>query len=89
MIREATAMKLRQNLGQLLSEVEYRQDSVLITKGGKPVAALVDVGLFQKIRALRGEFERLVGELGQAYQGVPEETAQAEISQAIKAARRK
>ena len=29
MIREATAMKVRQNLGELLNEVQYRGDSIL------------------------------------------------------------
>ena len=31
MIREATATKVRKNLGELLNEVQYRRDSVLIT----------------------------------------------------------
>ena len=36
MIREAPAMTVRQNLGELLNEVQYRQGKVLITKAGKP-----------------------------------------------------
>ena len=36
MIREATAMTVRNNLGELLNEVQYRGYSVMITKGGKP-----------------------------------------------------
>jgi prevent-host-death family protein len=43
MIHKATAMSVRQNLGELLNGVQYRHDSVLITKAGKPVAALVDI----------------------------------------------
>jgi prevent-host-death family protein len=88
MIREAPAMTVRQNLGELLNEVQYRQDSILITKGGKPVAALVDIMLFDKIRAMRGEFDRLVDKIGTAYQGVDENTANAEIAEAIAAVRR-
>jgi len=37
MIREAPAMTVRQNLGELLNEVQYRHGKVLITKAGKPV----------------------------------------------------
>jgi prevent-host-death family protein len=88
MIREAPAMTVRQNLGELLNEVQYRQDSILITKGGKPVAALVDIMLFDKIRAMRGEFDRLVEKIGKAYQGVDENTANAEIAEAVVAVRR-
>lgn len=88
MIREAPAMTVRQNLGELLNEVQYRQDSILITKGGKPVAALVDIALFEKIRTMRAEFDRLVEKIGTAYQGEDENTANAEIAEAIAAVRR-
>jgi prevent-host-death family protein len=88
MIREATAMKVRQNLGELLNEVQYRRDSVLVTRGGKPVAALVDIGLFEKIRLLENEFDRLTAELARAYEGIDPETATKEIDEAVKAARR-
>ncbi|RJP18040.1 MAG: type II toxin-antitoxin system Phd/YefM family antitoxin [Deltaproteobacteria bacterium] len=88
MIREATAMKVRQNLGELLNEVQYRRDSVLVTKGGRPVAALVDIGLFEKIRLLDKEFDRLTAELARAYEGVDPAIAGQEINEAVKAARR-
>ncbi len=88
MIREATAMKVRQNLGELLNEVRYRRDSILVTKGGKPVAALVDIDLFQKIRLLDTEFDRLTAELAKIYEGIDPETAAKEIGEAVKAARR-
>jgi prevent-host-death family protein len=88
MIREATAMIVRQNLGEILNEVQYRHDSVLITKGGKPVAALVDIGLFEKIRLMRTEFERMSSELATAYADVDQATAEAEIAEAVKVAKR-
>jgi prevent-host-death family protein len=88
MIREASAMKVRKNLGELLNEVQYRRDSILVTKGGKPVAALVDIGLFEKIRLLEKEFDRLTAELAKAYEGVDPAAAEKEIEEAVKAARR-
>lgn len=42
MITEISAVNLRQNLSEMLKQVQYRHDSVLINKDGKPVAALVD-----------------------------------------------
>ena len=87
MIREATAMTVRQNLGEILNEVQYRHDSVLITKGGKPVAALVDIGLFEKIRLMRAEFDRMSAELATAYSGVEQATAEAEVAEAVAAAK--
>jgi len=89
MIREATAMTVRQNLGELLNEIQYRHDQVLITKGGKPVAAMVDVALFDKIRLMRNEFDRLTLDLAKSYQGVSPDVAEREIAQAVAAARKR
>jgi prevent-host-death family protein len=88
MIRESSAVAARQNLGDLLNQVQYRNDSVLITKDGKPVAALVDVALFERIRRLRDEFMRLTDVLGGAYRNVDPAAAQAEIDEAVRAARK-
>ncbi len=88
MIQKATAMSVRQNLGELLNGVQYRHDNVLITKAGKPVAALVDIELFEKIRAMRQHFDRLSAELAQTYQGVNKKIAEAEIAEALKKTRR-
>ncbi|GAB1233627.1 type II toxin-antitoxin system prevent-host-death family antitoxin [Ferrigenium sp. UT5] len=89
MIKEATAMSVRQNLGDLLNGIQYGHDQIVITKGGKPVAAMVDTALFDKIRLMKREFERLTDELASAYQGVDEYIAQQEIDAAIKHARKR
>ena len=47
---QASAVSFRQNLGEMLNQVQYRHDSVVINKDGKPVAALVDARLFERIR---------------------------------------
>ena len=89
MMKETPAVTLRQNLGELLNEVQYRKDTVVITRDGKPVAALVDMQLFEKIHAFREDFEQLLKELRQAYKGVDSETALKEIDEAAAAARGK
>lgn len=87
MIRKSTAVAARQNLGDLLNQVQYRNDSVVITKDGKAVAALVDVELFERIRRLREDFLELTDRLGESYAGVPAEVAGREIDEAVTAAR--
>ncbi len=87
MIKEATAMSVRQNLGELLNGIQYGHDQIVITKGGKPVAAMVDAALFQKICLMKREFARLTDELAVAYQGVDAGVAQEEIDVAVLAAR--
>lgn len=89
MIKEATAMMVRQNLGELLNSIQYGHDQVVITKGGKPVAAMVDADLFQKICLLKQEFNRVTDELAAAYAGVDQEVAEKEIAAAVRAVRKR
>lgn len=89
MIREATAMTVRQNLGELLNEVQYRHDSVLITKGGKPVAAMVDVALFEKIRVMRDDFDIHCAEIAASFKELPQDKGLAIAEEAASWARKK
>ena len=88
MITETSAVAFRQNLGEMLNLVQYRNDSVLIKKDGKPVAALIDAKLFERIRRMQERFDALCDRLAMTYDGVPEEAALAEIEQATSLARR-
>jgi prevent-host-death family protein len=88
MIRKSTAVAARQNFGDLLNQVQYRNDSVLITKDGKPVAALVDVEMFERIRRMREDFLTLTDRIGQSYAGVNPEIAAHEIAEALTYARK-
>ena len=89
MRREASAMMVRQNLGELLNHVQFRGDSVVVTKDGKPVAALVDYELLERIRRMRDAFLRITDELGQVYAGVDPKTVEADVREAVTAVRRK
>lgn len=88
MLREATAMNVRQNLGELLNEVQYRHDHIVITKAGKQVAALVDMATFERMRRKNdGEFERMWAEFSKGFDDLTEEQAQALANEALQEAR--
>ena len=88
MQREATAMTVRQNLGELLNEVQYRHDSVVITKSGKPVAAMVDMATYERTRRKNdGEFERLWAEFSKGFEDLTEEQQMALATEAVAEAR--
>lgn len=87
MITETNAVTFRQNLGEMLNQVQYRNDSIVINKDGKPVAALVDARLFGRIRQMQERFDALTRRLADAYSGVPQEEGLAEIEAAVRAAR--
>jgi prevent-host-death family protein len=83
MITETSAVNFRQNLGEMLSQVQYRHDSVVINKDGKPVAALVDARLFARIRRMQERFDALCQRIEAGFAGVPEAEGMAEIEAAI------
>jgi prevent-host-death family protein len=89
MQREAPAMMVRQNLGELINEVQYRHDRIVITKAGRPVAALIDMALYERIRRMDEEFAVMADELAAAFAGVPEAEGSALLDEALRAARRK
>jgi prevent-host-death family protein len=67
----------------MLNQVQYRNDSIIIHKDGKPVAALVDAELFARIRRMRDRFDALSTRSTDAYADVPVEEGLAEIDSAV------
>jgi len=47
--------KLRNHLASAISEVNEKKDFLVITKGGKPVAGLVDLDTLEDIEALNSK----------------------------------
>jgi prevent-host-death family protein len=83
MITQTNAVSFRQNLGEMLNQVQYRHDSVIINKDGKPVAALVDARLFERIRRMQARFDALSQRIELGFANVPEAEGLAEIDAAI------
>jgi prevent-host-death family protein len=82
MITETSAVSFRQNLGEMLNQVQYRHDSVVINKDGKPVAALIDARLFERIRRMQARFDALCQRIESGFANVPEAEGLAEINAA-------
>jgi prevent-host-death family protein len=60
MTHTITAIKARQNLGELLSRVSIKHDEFIIERGGKPMAAVISV---EKLEQLREAARRHLGQL--------------------------
>lgn len=87
MITQTSAVTFRQNLGEMLNQVQYRQDSIVINKDGKPVAALVDARLFERIRRMQGRFDALCQRIEAGFATVPQTDGLGEIDAAVAAER--
>lgn len=83
MITETNAVTFRQNLGEILNQVRYRHDSVVINKDGKPVAVLVDIRLFERIRRMQDRFDALCRRIEKGFSDVPETEGLEEIAAAV------
>jgi prevent-host-death family protein len=83
MVIEVNAVNFRQNLGEMLNQVRYRNDNIVINKDGKPVAALVDAELFARIRRMRERFDALCNRIAESYAETPVDEGLAEIEAAV------
>jgi PHD/YefM family antitoxin component YafN of YafNO toxin-antitoxin module len=75
------AVNFRQNLGEMLNQVQFRSDSIVINKDGKP--ALVDAELFARIRRMRDRFDALSNRIAESYAEVLIEEGLAEIDSLV------
>ena len=79
MITDTNVAIFRRKLAEMLNRVHFCRDTIVIKKGGKPVAALVDARLFERIRRMRLRSDALAGRLARAYANVAEQEGLAEI----------
>ena len=89
MVREAPAVKVRQNLGELLNQVQYKRDSVVIMKDGRRVAALVDIGLFDRIRAMESRFIDITTRIRKAFSTTGDKEFDGLVAAAVRHARQR
>lgn len=89
MLIEATAMKVRQNLGELINQVQYRHATIEITKSSKPVAALISIDLFDRIKLMKKEFDRLTTKLQSSITDESPKDFEKVINEAVKKSRSK
>jgi prevent-host-death family protein len=82
MIQETSAMTVQRNLGELLNKVRYQHEQFIITEAGKPVAALVDMLLFEKFRRNEQLFQSMCDEIAQAFVDSTEDEINALLNEA-------
>jgi prevent-host-death family protein len=84
MLIQISALAFQQNLDEMLNQVQHRQDHVLISKNGRPLAALVDMRLYERICRKRSRFDALSGRLAAGFAGLPMAEGEAEIEAATR-----
>jgi prevent-host-death family protein len=62
MNKKISALKVRQNLGQVMNEVALRGDEYIVERAGKPLVAIIPI---EKYRSLQGEVDRFFESLSE------------------------
>lgn len=89
MVKNINALKARQNLGQLLEEVYYKNDQYVIERAGRPMAAVVPVWQLEQRRERGNRFFEAVQEVWRRNRSVKPETISREVEVAVRAVRPK
>ena len=87
MLKKITAVKARQNLGQIMNEVAIRNDQFIIERSGKAVAAVVPVWLLEQWLKRREEFFHTVEEIKEQNKGYSEDEIVRDVEAAVRAVR--
>ena len=56
MYKTISALKARQNLGQVMNEVALKGDDYIIERAGKPLVAVIPIGKYQSLQQELDEF---------------------------------
>jgi len=78
---------VRRKFGELLEEVYYRGDKIVVERRGRPMAALVPIELYKKWQAQREQFFALIDQVRERNEDIDPEVLEQEIEAAIRAMR--
>lgn len=85
MLKIVSAIKFRQNLGQLMNEVSLRADEYIVERSGKPLVAIIPIEKYLDMKGKREEFFRLYSSL--QVQADASASVDDDIAEALAAAR--
>lgn len=70
MYKKISALKVRQNLGQVMNEVALRGDEYIIERAGKPLVAMIPI---EKYRSLQEDLDKVFESLDKIRTNVKDE----------------
>lgn len=88
MLKKVSAIKVRQNLGQVMNEVALKSDEYIVERAGKPLVAIIPIEKYLSMKRERDEFFRMYEALQATAADSNEERIDRDIEEAVKVARR-
>ena len=91
MLKKITAIKARQNLGQLMNEVAIKEDDYIIERAGKPLVAVIPIEKYKRFEGeeqqAREQFFKMVDQIRERTKDVDPKIIDEAISEAVAAAK--
>lgn len=89
MVKKITAVKARQNLGQIMNEVSLLGDDYMIERAGKPIAVIISIDKYQSVQAKREEATRRLNQIWGKMSDVDPDTLEQLVDEAVRKSRKK
>jgi len=87
MQKRLNAIEARDKLGQIIEEAYYTGREFVITRRGKPMAAIVPISEYEKWERDRQEFFSLVEKAWEANRGIDPDSVMRDVAEAVREAR--
>jgi prevent-host-death family protein len=87
MLKKISALKARQNLGQIMNEVSLRGDDYVIERAGKPLVAIIAMEKYQRLQEDQDAAFQALRNIWQKMEGVEPKAVGQAIETAIQATR--
>jgi len=88
MLKTVSAVKVRQNLGEIMNEVALRDDEYIVERAGKPLVAIIPVEKYLSMKRERDEFFRMYDAMQAEVAAEDATNIDRDIEEALAAARR-
>ena len=87
MLKKLSAMKARQNLGQVMNEVSLKGNEYVIERAGKPLVAIISMEKYRILQKEREEALRALGKIWEKMERENPDMVEKTIEEAVKSAR--
>ena len=88
MLKKISALKARQNLGQVMNEVALRGDDYIVERSGKPMVAIIPLGKYWQLQSALDDFFEEVKDFRQAAKKTKPKEVDRAIAEAVEAAKK-
>jgi len=88
MLKRISAIKVRQNLGQVMNEVSLKEDEYIVERAGKPLVAIIPIEQYQRLKGEREDFFLTVQDIQTRTRKSDTGSIDSDIEEAIRTYRR-